>query len=79
MPPPSRQGWGQVQELQAPPRCSRHPPRQRWRCARVDHCAGAGDGVRSVLEQGLDDPGLVATSGALNPLDVLVIGGQDGL
>ena len=32
-----------------------------------------------VLESALDYPGLVATAGALNPLDVLAIGGQDGL
>ncbi len=47
MPPPSRHGWGQVQELQAPPRRRRRPPRRSWRRAREDRCAGAGDGVRS--------------------------------
>ncbi len=70
-------------------RCLR-PQRLRWRCAREDRCAGTGGSVRCiralvagvvllVLESALDYPGLVATSGALNPLDVLVIGGQDGL
>ena len=87
MPPPSRQGRGQVQELQAPPRCCLRPPRLRWRRAREDRCAGTGSGVRCiralvagvvllVLESELDYPGLVATAGSLNPLDVLVIGGQ---
>ncbi len=90
MPQPSRQGWGQVQELQAPPRHCLRPPRLRWRRAREDHCAGTGGGVRCisalvagvvllVLESELDYPGLVATAGALNPSDVLVIGGQDSL
>ncbi len=90
MPPTSRQGWGQVQELQAPPRRCQRPQRLRWRCAREDRCAGTGGSVCGictlvagvvllVLESALDYPGLVATSGALNPLDVLVIGGQDGL
>ncbi len=54
------------------------------------HRAGACAGVRCVralvagvvlsglvLESAFDDPGLVATAAALNPLDVLVIGGQD--
>ncbi len=90
MPPPSRQGWGQVQELQAPPHRCRRPPRLRWRSTREDRCAGTGGGVSGiralvagvvllVLESALDYPGLVATAGALNPLDVLIIGGQDGL
>ena len=35
--------------------------------------------VRLVLELALDYLGLAATAGAENPLDVLVIGGQDGL
>ncbi len=48
MPPPSRQGWEQVQELQAPPHRRLRPPRRRWRRAREDRCAGAGDGVRRV-------------------------------
>ncbi len=46
--------------------------------------AGAGAGVSTliasvlllVLKLGLDYPGLVATAGTLNPLDVLVLGGQ---
>ncbi len=90
MPPPSRQGWGQVQELQAPPRRCLRPPHLRWRRAREDSCAGTGGGVRCiralvagvvllVLKSALDYPGLVATAGALNHLDVLAIGGQDGL
>ncbi len=90
MPPPSRQGWGQVQELQEPPRLCLRPQLLRWRRAREDRCAATGGGVRGiralvagvfllVLESALDYPGLVATAGALNPLDVLVIGGQDGL
>ena len=55
-----------------------------------DCCAGTCSGVRGiralvagvvllVLESALDDPGLVATAGALNPLDVFLIVGQDGL
>ena len=79
-----------MQELQAPPRSCRRPQRRRWRCAWEDRCAGTGGGVSGiralvagvvflVLESALDYPGLVATAGALNPLDVLVIGGQDGL
>ncbi len=32
-----------------------------------------------VLELALDDLGLVANAGSLNPIDVLVIGSQDGL
>ena len=40
------------------------------------HSAGV---VLLVLESALDDLELVATAGALNPLDVLVIGGQDSL
>ncbi len=90
MPPPSLQGWGQVQELQAPPRRCLRLQRLRWRRAREDRCAGTGGGVRGirslvagvvllVLESALDYPGLVATAGALNPRDVLVIGIQDGL
>ncbi len=92
MPPPSRQDWGhwQVQELQAPPRSCLRPPHLRWRRAQEDRCAGTGGGVRGiralvagvvllVLESALDYPGLVATAGALNHLDVLAIGGQDGL
>ncbi len=90
MPPPSRQGWAQVQELQAPPRRCRRPQRLRWRFAREDRCASTGGSVCCicilvagvvllVLESALDYPGLVATAGALNPLDVLVIGGQDCL
>ncbi len=90
MPSPSRQGWEQVQELQDPP-CRRwRPPRLRRRRALEDCCAGTGSGVRGiralvagvvllVLELELDYPGLVATAGTLNPLDVLVIGGQDCL
>ncbi len=60
---------------------------------REDRCAGTGgdvSGIRAlvagvvllVLESALDypaNPGLVATAGDLNPRDVLVIGGQDGL
>ncbi len=46
MPPPSRQGWGQVQELQAPTCRCRRPQRLRWRCAREDCCAGTGSSVR---------------------------------
>ncbi len=42
-------------------------------------CALVAGVVLLVLESALDYPGLVATAGALNPLDVLVIGGQDGL
>ncbi len=79
-----------MQELQAPPRLFRRPPRRRWRRAQEDSCARTCCGVRCVLslvagvvllvlESALDDPGLVATAGALNPLDVLVIRGQDGL
>ncbi len=73
MPPPSRQGWGQVQELQAPPRRCLCPPRLRWPRAQEDRCAGTCGGVRGiqalvaggVLESALDYPGLVATAGAL--------------
>ena len=36
-------------------------------------------GVLVVLESALEDLGLGATAGALNPLDVLVKGCQDGL
>jgi hypothetical protein len=32
-----------------------------------------------VLELAIDDLGLMANTGALNPMDVLVIGSQDGL
>ena len=38
---------------------------------------GRGGDVVLVLEFALDDLGLGATAGAHNPLDVLVIGGQD--
>ncbi len=90
MPPPFRQGWGQVHELQAPPHRCRPPPRLRWRRSPEDLCAGTGGGVRCiralgagvvllVLESAFDYPGLVATTGSLNPLDVHVIGGQDCL
>ncbi len=48
MPQPSQQGWGQVQELQAPPCLRRRPQRRRWRHAREDRGAGAGDGASSV-------------------------------
>ena len=54
------------------------------------HRAGACAGVRCVralvagvvllvLKSAFDDPGLVATAVVLTPLDVLVIGCQDGL
>jgi SNF2 family DNA or RNA helicase len=41
--------------------------------------AGSASGASPVLELALDHPGLGATAGAHNPLDLLVIGGQDGL
>ncbi len=41
--------------------------------------AGSASGASHVLELALDHPGLGATAGAHNPLDLLVIGGQDGL
>ncbi len=41
--------------------------------------AASASGASPVLELALDHPGLGATSGAHNPLDLLVIGGQDGL
>ncbi len=79
-----------MQELQAPPRSCLRPLRLRWLRAREDRCACTGGGVRCIRalvagvvllihESALDYPGLVATASALNPLDVLVIGGQDGL
>ncbi len=79
-----------MQELQVPPRRCLRPLRLRWRRAREDRSAGTGGDVRCiralvagvvllVLESALDSPGLVATAGALNPRDVLVIGGQDSL
>ncbi len=79
-----------MQELQEPPRRCQRQQRLRWRCAREDRCActcGSVRGIRAlvacvvllVLESALDYPGLVATACTLNPLDVLVIGGQDGL
>ncbi len=41
--------------------------------------AGSASGASPVLELALDHQGLGATAGAHNPLDLLVIGGQDGL
>ncbi len=41
--------------------------------------AASASGASQVLELALDHLGLGATSGAHNPLDILVIGGQDGL
>ncbi len=57
------------------------PLRRHWRRRPLHpspRCSLAGV-VLLVLESALDSPGLVATAGALNPLDVLVIGGQEGL
>ncbi len=55
--------------------------------ASTEPAGGGVSGVRAlvagvvllVLESALDNPGLVVTDGALNPIDVLVVGGQDGL
>ncbi len=41
--------------------------------------AASASGASQVLEFALDHPGLGATTGAHNPLDLLVMGGQDGL
>ncbi len=74
-------------------RCRRLPAAAAARSADTGvtvRCAGADAGVRCVsaliacvvllvLELRLDYPGLVATAGTLNPHDVFVIGGQDGL
>jgi hypothetical protein len=48
-------------------------------CVRCCVCALVAGVVLLVLESALDNPGLVATSGSLSPLDVLVTGGQDCL
>ncbi len=41
--------------------------------------AGSESGASPVLKLALDHPGLGATAGAHNPLDLLIIGGQDCL
>ncbi len=88
-------GWGLIQQPQAQAgeqqlqrqRGEQPLPRRGWRCggaARVlDACLVLGhcSSVLLVLESALDNLGLGATAGPLNPLDVLVIlvGCQDCL
>ena len=62
--------------------CSRACSRGGGSTARVFNAfflPGKCSGVLLVLNLALDDLSLGATAGSLNPLDVLVKGGQDGL
>ncbi len=63
----------------SPPGAASAPPSPSGVAGVAAASAASAVGILLVFKLALDDLGLGATAGALNPHDVILIGGQDGL